>query len=745
MAKIQLAFNLHNIGPHFNLNSLENTSSLKTAIYANNGSGKTFLSRMFRLSEVSVDNKINKVNKLISFTKNNGSFEFKIIHNEGIKSIELQLTKGNTPSIKNNTGFIFHTFNSDYVRENIEALEYRPDGEIKGYILGKAHIDLTKEKEALNNKKEIYEVNKKRLEKRVKKQKEELDVKELVIRKNVTEYINFSFENIINQSDLGYPEEKSFQELKKENVTLNTLPDDYPDIQSINFSVNDEIFDLLSSLLMTSYTKSKFSDAFKSKVKSKQNFIELGLGSIQEKDDSCPFCEQTFGDDAIALIDTYIKYLNDEEGKVVKDINDLSISIKNLEKEIKKNYDTYLIIKSKYDELIKYIPSINNEFEVLLEPKVLKDVFCDISDKLIEKKEDITIALDCKGELGTINDYINLIEKNIKLNNKYISDINLKKNNLNKEKLSIKKRLCIAKYQETLELEQESIDELNKQNIDIEVLENEINIEESKVKISKREKIVETFKSYLNIFFNGKYDFDEESFALKMNTHNLIDNASDVLSEGEKSIVAFCFYLAETHKKVDREDDYKKLFFVIDDPISSLDFHYVYSVAQIIKRLNHSFELGERVKFLVLTHNVEFMSILIRNKIVDGRFVIEKQKIQKLQKELIMPYEEHLRDVYNVSKGLVKPNHTTANSIRHILETINKFEKPNLIFVDYCQQIGGLIDENEFLYALIHDNSHGNYRENRPYSEDMITVGCKKVIEIIESKFDGQIEVMKKY
>lgn len=98
----------------------------------------------------------------------------------------------------------------------------------------------------------------------------------------------------------------------------------------------------------------------------------------------------------------------------------------------------------------------------------------------------------------------------------------------------------------------------------------------------------------------------------------MIENASDVFSEGEKSIVAFCFYLAETHTKVGTEDEYNDLFFVIDDPISSLDFHYVYSVAQIIRTISSYFSI-KRQRLLVLTHNLEFMSILIRNKIMDNK------------------------------------------------------------------------------------------------------------------------------
>lgn len=39
-----------NLGPHEALNTKIQASSLEMGIYANNGSGKTFLSRAFRLS-----------------------------------------------------------------------------------------------------------------------------------------------------------------------------------------------------------------------------------------------------------------------------------------------------------------------------------------------------------------------------------------------------------------------------------------------------------------------------------------------------------------------------------------------------------------------------------------------------------------------------------------------------------------------------------------------------------------------
>jgi len=127
MAQIQVGIKINNIGPHSNLIFSGKTSSLKTAIYANNGSGKTFISRMFRLID---DPESDKINKLITFGQTSGDFEFSLTNNSDIKSLSLSLSEDNTPIINNQSGYIFHTFNSDYVKENIEALGYRPDGDI---------------------------------------------------------------------------------------------------------------------------------------------------------------------------------------------------------------------------------------------------------------------------------------------------------------------------------------------------------------------------------------------------------------------------------------------------------------------------------------------------------------------------------------------------------------------------------------------------------------------------------------
>lgn len=743
MANLELNFVIENIGPHEQLNFNGITTSLKTAFYANNGSGKTFISRLFRLLE---ESSIEKSNKLLSFSKNTGKFEFKISNPQSGDEFkfDIRLSRDNEPVISSPLPYFFHTFNSDYVNENIEALGYKPDGNIEGYILGKTLIDLTKEKEELTKEISSLDTKKEQFHSRVESKKSELDKSEFGIRKNTTEYTSFTMENIFQKKDLGFSEKKTFSELKKENTTLNALPDDISDI-AFAYSVNTTFFGATIQLMKTPFTKSNFAEEFKTKIKLKQKFIEDGLALINEEKKYCPFCEQTLNSEALNLIDTYTKYLTDEEAKIITQIDNFIKQIEALFKQLMSNGNNLLIVNTEFEELKKYLPSFKEKkLSKLKSVEDLKSVFEDIKQRLIEKKNDITIEdLIIEEKFKIVEKFISENINLVKSNEKIINEINKRKNNINTEKLEIKKRLCKAQYLETLKEEMKNIDEINDLKSAILVIENEIKEKENQSKALKKDKVIESFESFLNVFFAGKYTFDKENFCLKFKTHNLINNASDVLSDGEKSIVAFCFYLAETHKIIENEDDYQKLFFIIDDPISSLDFHYVYSISQIIKRLNSKFPIGEKLKFIVLTHNIEFMSILIRNNIVAGQFIIENSAIKKLKKELIMPYEEHLKDIYDISENLKQPLHTTPNSIRHVLETINKFEKPNLNFLDYCDYIELLKDDNEFLYALVHDNSHGNYRTQRPFTSDMITKGCKKTIEVINSKFDGQIEVIK--
>ena len=81
--KITTKIKCQNIAQIENLTREIKSSSLKMGVFANNGSGKTFLSRLFRLTEkqdeITLDeNGKYSTDKLLTFGKNNGTFRSKL-------------------------------------------------------------------------------------------------------------------------------------------------------------------------------------------------------------------------------------------------------------------------------------------------------------------------------------------------------------------------------------------------------------------------------------------------------------------------------------------------------------------------------------------------------------------------------------------------------------------------------------------------------------------------------------------
>ena len=198
-AKISFRIQATNIGPHTNLNQSFDTGSLQLGLYANNGSGKTFLSRIFRF--VTKSNPSAKdVNKLLTLGQNQGSFGFSVTNNEGgnsevVSEFNVQLKRNLLPVVNCDNKYIFHVFNDDYVKENLEELRYNPNGHIEGYILGKEKIDISKEKSDLVNLNLDLLKKNELINKAINTAKKELE--DLGIRGNTREFSVINYENMV--------------------------------------------------------------------------------------------------------------------------------------------------------------------------------------------------------------------------------------------------------------------------------------------------------------------------------------------------------------------------------------------------------------------------------------------------------------------------------------------------------------------------------------------------------------------
>ena len=584
-----------NIAPIENLVREIKSNSLKIGVFANNGSGKTFISRLFRLTEKQTELKLDEkgispTDKIITLGKKSGSFSFSITNSDGIlkEDFKIQIDKGVIPTIPK-TEYLYHTFNQDYVEENIRALSYEKDSEIEGFILGKINIDLKDDEDKLNKIfKEGSELTK-QIEIEINKYVEE-NISNIQNIKRLSDYKILESQNIFN----GIESEKqivskSFNELLEDYNKVKSVPENLEDIQSIDLiKIDYKILNEIKIDCKKEFSLSSLAEDFKKKIKEKQDFIESGMELLNNDSEKgkCPFCEQKLENNALALIDSYTKYLNDIEAKTIKQFkNNIEIlekyliAFNNVENDNSKRINEFNSYKT------KYIPS-SKEIELnKLDTKTIKDEVELIVKSIKEKIKNISISIEITEELiQSIQKNQTLLNGSIETNNQEIDAINYKKNRIGEENKTIRKDICKSAFNHLIDTHKTNIKTAYKLRNDWKILNEEIKKKKEQQKVSKRVKVAATIKTVLNYFFDDKYTLDIETFRLIFHTNILEKNqAKDILSEGEKNIIAFAYYIGDTHLKVEHEDDYEKLFFVIDDPISSMDFSHVYTLCGVIR------------------------------------------------------------------------------------------------------------------------------------------------------------------
>ncbi|MGI6578791.1 MAG: AAA family ATPase [Saccharofermentanales bacterium] len=743
MAKcFSIALEIDNIGPHSDNNKIDfedQVSSNQIAFYAANGTGKSFISRSFNLA--CPDKKDESSDDLLTLGRDFAKIFFRVED----KKLEIKLKRNEKSSIKDSTNFIFHVFNSDYVEENIKAKNFTPDGNIEGYILSKEKIDLKEEQE----KKAEFDLKLKQIEEKIDNSIENAkkDLRESGVRTNTVEY---KFLNKIDLEsgldDLFEKDVKSFDVVVKQLEKLADIPDDLDDIYYPSANVNIDLFDDVLRILKNSYPSSDWDQEFVNYVKQNFSFVEMGI-ALSENSSHCPFCKRSFDEEALKLIAQYKEFIEDKEGKLLKSLSEIKDNINKTRTNLENHHTRIRAIIADVNTFQEIFPSISDKrikYKVLNSMEL--EAFSTIENAIIEKSKNLSSVIDIEYVIEIVKSMVREIIEIDKENLSVIKAINSTKNNTNNERLFLRRRLCEAqflKYYEILKTDFENEKRLQSELININ---REISVKVNSMKgVSKRQKYYETLTNLLDHFFKGKYQLDEESFQFVFLDNNIGEKLSKILSDGEKNLIAFCLYIAETHLYIKYEVDYDRLFFIIDDPISSMDFNYVYMVAQTLRELKEIFEIRRYVRMWIFTHNLEFYSMLVSNSIVQHSFVIKPGVIYKIDHQLLMPYESHLMDILNVAQGKVPPNHTTPNSIRHVLETISRFEfSNNKSLKEYIKE-NETLRKNSCLYTICQDLSHGGIRRQPSFTEEIMIEACKTIETFISERYNGQIMAIEKH
>lgn len=729
-----------NVGPLKNatFQIAESKHKKRFCIYANNGSGKTILSRCFSLPSLNTPATSSKLHFLYPHIINlkETSFEFEFgftLDSETSKKLKISGNKFNNISIENNTDFIFYVFNEDFVRENIREKKYQIDSNIDGYIIGNAAINLDKQNENLISLNNIKVNLEKQINEAIQKTLKELLL--FSIAKNTNEYKEITFEKVL--AGKKYQVQKSFDEYVAEHNKLKSLPDDISLLDEIpDFTIGDFSTEIAS--MSQPYTLNNFSETFKQEVLSKLEFIQNGLRLSNGK--VCPFCGQSYDIHASELIDEYNRFVNDSQTKIISHLKETQRAINQIPNLYNQYLSRALLIGNKFHKLIEYFPSLESiNFISFKSENELTEIINALSSEIQKKIENISLSVDISELISKLNTFITDTRTIKRQNNDLIQQVNKSLSSVNDEKLSIKRNLCKSAFNKLVDVISQSVRELADIKEKISVVNAEIKRLQASAQIKKKDLIATTLKELLKSFFSDKYEFDEDSFKFKLLNCDVTNDLDFVLSEAEKNIIAFCYYIASIFNVVENEDDLKRIFYIIDDPVSSMDFLYVYNVALII---NNYCKKKYGTNLLLLTHNLEFFNIVLKNGLIDVGISLHNGELKKVSDNILMPYENHLKDIYNISKGMDSPTHTTPNSIRHIIESINKFKNPQQKLEEFILT-ENILNANSPIIKIIQSFSHGEIREEQSYTDDMIIEACKALINYITLYYPGQIDRIK--
>lgn len=704
-------FNLINYGSyqHFSWSeSLEDFKKLNI-FYGRNYSGKTTLSRILR------------------------SFELKKPHSDYTDSnFEIQTdTRCLTQNDIENNDLTIRVYNKDFMKDNLGFLIDDKSGDIKSFssvIIGEQNkeiqIKIQSIKEKLGEKEdEVNNILTSGL------YKEEKDLNEE--KNKLTEYRKKIKGNLENKLRDKAREIKQNSYFVKQGTNYNINSILLVDIEKIksnlsNFILSQEDKEQKESILKDEIKEIlNFQSSFESiqfnqiKQKSK-NLIETKIVAkyeIESKlrawlnegltlhdhslaEQECKFCKNTLNQERIQWLlenlkdDDKASWLKNEIKKCIEEIeefkNRFQKTLENIEKIESQSF--YISFQDEYLKLKDIIMSAKEVFIKNLE--ILKQK---LKDKSVNIYEDIVFS--------DVEDYSYKIQENLDFIQNLCHKNNEKTKTLNadKEKARENLRLCeVAKFIKDISYfkNQSEIEEIERKEKD---LDKKINDKSQEIKGFEKEILelentlndesagANQANKYLRAFFGHQRLRFELAGNQKGKFKIYRDNEeAKNLSEGECSLLAFCYFVAKLQDK-DTKD--KKPIIWIDDPICSLDNNHIFFVYSLIE--SEISKDKNYTQLFISTHNLDFLQHLKslsgfdRKNLQTPMFLIEKRKTSSIKKlpmyirKYVTEFNYLFEQIYNASKQDSAENITLeiyynlGNNIRKFLDSYLFFKYPN--------------------------------------------------------------------
>jgi wobble nucleotide-excising tRNase len=596
-------------------------------------------------------------------------------------------------------------YNQDFIQENFWNNKY-----LRGiFTLGKSNVEAEKaiEQSQLEIKKLLgddeentYSINKKSCEDK----RKNLEHKQSQLKKELEDTIwayKIKYENtqfspfmkgLMGSKDkfCGYitnieyhhkdhelPINKRLEELEKELTQLNT--NDAEKKESLNTLYNnlydyesDSIFGKAIVGSQDSYLKGLIEEF------NNEDWLIQGISNYLNKSEICPFCTQPIQSELREKLNSHI------DATYQRNIERLEAIRQDYLKE--KNETEKIITDLKRFEYF----SGNNEFIALTEELKtrLENNLILIANKIKEPSQTVNLQ-DNSRLIEQINKIISIENENIRILNEKIT---------NKEK-SIEE--IKTKFWDLIRENLEpaiSVYEQHKKNIEHDINQNdqELNKISAQIKtkyeiINEKQKETKNIEEAIKNINEQLKDFGIESFSIKKYEENQDNplyfisregkpedqNQFNTLSEGEKTLITFLYFVERTNglEVTQESKEFKNRIIVIDDPISSLSFNFIFDIAVLIKEKY----LHKKTKFsqiFILTHHLYFLHELFGNTHNDLPKDFSLHRIIKGSHSIIKPinrseiknnYECYWQVIKDVKAGTANPI-VLPNAMRNILE-----------------------------------------------------------------------------
>ena len=744
------------IGPIFSLDQ-ELSANKQNLIFAKNGVGKSFIARAIRFLDPSMagdasDSEICRL--LVSEESATGKALFELKEGDSIVG-GLVLNQNEGTVERSDCDYIFHVFSGDYVNEQVHERLEDLDGEITHeIIIGKENQQLDDLERTHADVKTRVEANRASIEQLFGEERER-HKSDFEINASLGEYRSLKAILYFGVSPfLGDPSVPSLSEAKDQYSKFRSMPlePELPaQLRMPALALDDAA---LKATLLRITSPSTVADDLREQISRNPIFYEKGLHLYSERDDQCPFCTQSLSSIAQQVIAEYSRYFSDKEAQEIRLLNTYKDTLLSVQKMLIKLKSDCAEVDSKFNKLKDYFPSLaNRELE---NPFPAIEGLARYADEAVEsvhtKLQDLKTVVEMPStSLAELEGEISAF---LERNNVLIAELAMKFGDSTSDRIQIQNLSCKAFAKQFFADHRTAIDEIRDLSLSLNQLSGDIQRlqQEYGKAVSARERIVRTFSALLVRFFHEKYSFDEKSFRLKHNDELMRRGADRTISDGEKSVIAFCYFLAQIHLRVQSNLDYKKLYLVIDDPVTSLSFDFVYSVVQCLKYLRID-EGGEirfnldsaayKPKALILTHNHYFLNVANSNNLVKETSLFQlipgpiRHQLNN-QRAFATAHLLQLRDLAEVSGGKKRADHTTANSIRSVVESMWRFCRPDLASLN--DFLNHLIEEFqiEIESVLMNDLSHGGKFDSPFHCEDDIRQAAGEAIKVVELYAPGQ-------